>query len=135
MLPKLTHEKLSEIVTQCRDKFMADNGYSNPAQINDGDCEDFALFVVMRVQEIDDGVYEYDDVQVVWDNEILGVAFEDSPWPAHAFLMWNSPAAGRAIYFDSEQTWGVGAWQGLPIFKRWRERYEPSTLQPAQADS
>jgi len=117
---------LSDLIRRIAAEFMAEEPYSDPGQINQGQCEEFAAIVSIRYQEEID---EWGDQPILWwDNDKLGVDFESSPWPAHAFLEFQ----GR--YYDSECPEGVDDWQQLPIFKAWTERYVPSTLQLQQSD-
>lgn len=77
---------------------------ASAAQINNGQCEDFALAVL---EQLGDSHEEIVETSATPDEE-----WTDSTLPGHIWLTWSG------WHFDAECPEGTKSWRELPIFNQ-----------------
>lgn len=88
-------------------------------EINCGECEDFALYVVEHL--VDEG---YTRAFVCDSNDHVERQGEGDPGYWHCWVHLDG------LHYDSEATDGVTDWQDLPFFKRWApQRAHPPDIE------
>jgi hypothetical protein len=90
-------------------EYEAKFGYKSPAQINDGDCDSFAVDVARRLP----------GAVALWDHE-ADVDGETSHYRRHAFVAYQ----GR--FYDADHPDGVDDWRQMKEFRRNRPVQMPT---------
>lgn len=88
-------------------EFLQSQGWDDPAKINQGECENFAINVLAALENTGES-------HAVSMSRLDGY---NSMAPAHAVLV------GYDLFFDAECVQGVERWQELPIVARLAEKY------------
>lgn len=93
----------SAIIKRLRYIYLIAFGLSEPREINNGYCEEFA----------EDLAGLLPNAVTKWDDEMLDVPPELG-WGSHKFVLWQNR------YYDCEAPSGVNDWRHLPFFVRQR---------------
>lgn len=95
---------ITNLILDLRKAYCRAYSFKDPAEINTGWCEHFALLVAYLIG---------DEAQVWWDTELDKEFSYDDFWGGgghHAFVYY------RGRYYDSECPEGIDDWRNLPIY-------------------